>query len=364
VDGRYAPRVDEQETRAEAGTWADSDLERLVQCPACESSDFAVFLTGARDPTRPSGPRTWCYDRCSACRSLFLNPRPTRQTIHRAYQGSYYTHTDPTADAWPATRGGALRERLLKGDINRRFGYRMQPASAAGPIVVRMLPGGRAMSSMHVRDLPAARDGRRLLDIGCGNGAFLVRMRTAGWSVAGIEPDPEARSHAVSAGLRVREGPSIEEAFPGERFDAITLNHVLEHVHDPLALLGAGAEALVAGGTLWIAVPSGAAAGLARYGANWYALDPPRHLVHFTPSALRAALLRAGLVEAASPAATLLATKLYHRASRAFELGARDPVAAGFSRASDVAAAVLSDVRTILRPGRGEELVMKARAPR
>jgi SAM-dependent methyltransferase len=351
--------------QAEAGTWSDRDLERLERCPACESTDFAGFLDGAPDPTRPSSSRTWAYDRCNACGSLFLNPRPGEATIHRAYMGSYYTHTDPPSDdQWPATRGAALRERLLKGYVNRRFGYAMQPASNWGSYIVPLLPGARGMGAMHVRDLPAPRSGGRLLDIGCGNGTFLVRMRSAGWSVAGIEPDPDARRHAVGAGLDVRPGPAVDDAFPGERFDAITLNHVLEHLHHPLAVLAGCAQALVPGGTLWVAVPSGAAAGLARYGVHWYALDPPRHIVHFTPGALRAAFARAGLVGAVSPPATLLATQLNYRASRAFENGAEDPVATGFSTASDVVAAVAADVRTLARPARGEELVMRARAPR
>jgi SAM-dependent methyltransferase len=357
----YAQRVDQQETRADAGSWSDGELERVERCPACESSDFAVFLTGARTLAQPST-RTWSYDKCTTCGSVFLDPRPTEETIHRAYRGQYYTHA-PAEDAWPATRGAGLRERLLKGYVNRRFGYRMQPASSLGSIVVPLLPGARGMGSMHVRGLHAPPDGRRLLDIGCGNGTFLVRMRAAGWSVAGIEPDPDARLHAVAAGLDVREGPSVAEAFGGERFDAITFNHVLEHLHHPGATLQAARQALVPGGSLWAAVPSGSAAGLARYGPHWYALDPPKHIVLFTPRALRAAFARAGLGDISSPPPTLLATQLNYRASRAFARGEIDPGAARFANASDVVAAVAADLGTLARSGHGEELVVRARVP-
>jgi SAM-dependent methyltransferase len=360
----YALRVDREEVLAEAASWSDNDLEQVERCPACESTGAAGFLTGAPDPTQPAT-RKWAYDKCRACGSLFLNPRPTEATIHRAYTGRYYTHADPPVDdAWPATRGAALRERLLKGYINRRFGYRMRPASALGSLVVPLLPGARGMGSMHVRHLTASPRGRRLLDIGCGNGKFLVRMRAAGWIVAGIEPDPDARGHAVGAGLDVRPGPSVAAAFPGQWFDAITLNHVLEHLHHPLDVLASCADALVPDGTLWVAVPSGAAAGLARYGAHWYALDPPRHIVHFTPDALRAAFARVGFPAASSPPATLLASQLNYRASRAFERGVEDTVTAGFSSASDLVAAVIADARTLAQPGHGEELVLRAHARR
>src|SRR3954451_13191663 len=119
--------------RSEADSWSDDELVRLDHCPACGSSDVGAHLDRVPDHARPDG-RTWSFDRCAACGSLFLNPRPDQDTIHRAYMGSYYTHTDPPAeDAWPVTRGAKIRERLLKGYINHRYGYAMRPSSALGP---------------------------------------------------------------------------------------------------------------------------------------------------------------------------------------------------------------------------------------
>jgi 2-polyprenyl-3-methyl-5-hydroxy-6-metoxy-1,4-benzoquinol methylase len=338
-------------------------MERLEHCPACSSPDFHEFLADVPDPMEPRA-RPWAYSKCRACESLFLNPRPTEVTIHRAYQGNYYTHTHPPSENdWPSSRGALVRERLLKGFINRRFGYDLQPSSAIGSFVVPLLPGARGMGSSHVRDLAAPRTHGRLLDVGCGNGGFLVRMRAAGWSVVGIEPDPAARSHAVAAGLDVRPGPGLTEAFPGERFDAITMNHVVEHLHDPLAVLRSCAQALNRGGALWVAVPSGAAEGLDRFGAHWYPLDPPRHLVLFTPKALHEAFTDAGLVDVTSPPPTLLATRWTYGASRAFERGDANPLATRGLSVADGCAAILADVRALARSGKGEELVMRANAP-
>jgi SAM-dependent methyltransferase len=355
--------VDHEELGAAAATWSDVDLERLERCPACGSAEIGGFLTDVPDHSMTAS-RAWAFDKCDACGSLVLNPRPNEATIHRAYLGSYHTHAAPPAeDSWPVTRGAALRERLLKGYINHRFGYGMRPASALGPFVVPLLPGVRGMGSMHVRDLAAQPGSGRLLDVGCGNGEFLVRMRAAGWSVAGIEPDPDARRHAVAAGLDVRDGPSVAEAFAGERFDAITLNHVLEHLHDPAAVLKACAEAVVPGGTLWVAVPSATGAGLARFGVHWYQLDPPRHLVLFTSGALRAVLVSAGLTDVSTAPPTLLATRWTYRASRAFKRGDDDPLVAPLSSKGDIAAALAADVRTLVQPRYGEDLVMRAKTP-
>jgi SAM-dependent methyltransferase len=356
--------VDQQAMRPEADSWSDEDLERLERCPACGSSLFTSSFTDVPEHSKPSG-RTWSFDRCSACGSLFLNPRPSEATIDRAYMGSYYTHTEPPGeDEWPVARGAALRERLLKGYINRRFGYGLRPASALGSLVVPLLPGARGMGSIHVRDLPAPPPaGGRMLDVGCGNGGFLVRMRAAGWSVAGIEPDSDARRHALGAGLDVRPGPSIGDAFPGETFDAITLNHVLEHLHDPLAVLKDCVAAVVPGGSIWVAVPSGTAAGLERFGVYWYPLDPPRHIVLFTAGALQALFGEAGLVDISMPPPTLLATRWTYRASRAWQRGEDDPLAAPLASKADTAAAVAADLRALAQPRYGEELVMRGRAP-
>jgi hypothetical protein len=85
--------------------------------------------------------------------------------------------------------------------------------------------------------------------------------------------------------------------------------------------------------------------------------------VLFTPNALHSAFTRAGLVDVGSPPPTLLATRWTYRVSRAFELGRAEPLAVGFSSGADVLSAVLADVSALARSGKGEELVLRARAP-
>src|SRR5262249_59216085 len=99
---------------------------------------------------------------------------------------------------------------------------------------------------------------------------------------------------ARAAGLDVEEGV-IEEA-PGVdgRYDAITLSHVIEHVHDPVGTLRACHRALRPGGTVWVLTPNLEAAGRRRFGRDWFPLEPPRHLTIFTAASLGLALERAG----------------------------------------------------------------------
>lgn len=77
----------------------------------------------------------------------------------------------------------------------------------------------------------------RLLEVGYGNGKRLARMQALGWDVVGQEIDPVAASYVCEArGIPVHLG-MLESLDVIEGYDAVILSHVIEHVHDPLALL-------------------------------------------------------------------------------------------------------------------------------
>jgi SAM-dependent methyltransferase len=136
-----------------------------------------------------------------------------------------------------------------------------------------------------------------LLDVGAGNGAFLRRMRDLGWDVMGHETDPVAAEVVRRAGIPCAEGP-LDGAELGASFDAITMHHVIEHVHDPVHTLSTCRRLLEKGGTLWIATPNAESLGYRRFGGNWGGLECPRHLVVFSRRGLEVALRRAGYGDA------------------------------------------------------------------
>lgn len=133
--------------------------------------------------------------------------------------------------------------------------------------------------------------GRRLLEVGCGKGRFLEVARNAGYKVYGLEPS--ARSYAL-AHLRLGDvvAPagleSIEnaEGLKGQ-YDIIVLWHVLEHLLNPDEVLMRIRGLLAAEGKVLIAVPNFASYQAKIGKENWYHLDPPRHLHHFTPKSLK-----------------------------------------------------------------------------
>jgi SAM-dependent methyltransferase len=98
----------------------------------------------------------------------------------------------------------------------------------------------------------------------------------------------------MADGIQVREGGIEQWAGEPDSFDAVTMSHVIEHVHDPLADLADAFRLLRPGGLLFIDTPNIDALGHQIYGPHWRGLEPPRHLVIFNVKALQGALAKTG----------------------------------------------------------------------
>ncbi len=135
----------------------------------------------------------------------------------------------------------------------------------------------------------------RLLDIGCGDGAFLLAARERGWDVEGVERNTEP---AARAGLRVAESLEAVGAPPergGPRYDRITLWHSLEHIEEGPELIRRAAGRLKPDGRILIAVPDFGGWQARLFGATWLHADVPRHVHHYTRESLLRLCEKAGL---------------------------------------------------------------------
>lgn len=124
----------------------------------------------------------------------------------------------------------------------------------------------------------------KLLDLGAGTGDFLVEAKKNGWVVTGIEPNPKARGIAVSKGVDFMEGL---EQIPTGTFDVVTLWHVLEHVPDVEQQIRELKRVLKPNGVIVVAVPNFKSYDAKKYGSYWAAYDVPRHLWHFSKTAIK-----------------------------------------------------------------------------
>jgi 2-polyprenyl-3-methyl-5-hydroxy-6-metoxy-1,4-benzoquinol methylase len=141
-----------------------------------------------------------------------------------------------------------------------------------------------------------------LLDVGAGTGAFANTMQSAGWNVTGLEPDTTARENALVVHKLQLQQPDNLYTFPENTFDAITMWHVLEHVHDLHGYLEKYLQILKPAGRLVIAVPNYCSYDGQTYTQCWAAYDVPRHLYHFSPKSMETLLDRKGFaLEAVKP---------------------------------------------------------------
>jgi SAM-dependent methyltransferase len=179
---------------------------------------------------------------------------------------------------------------------NARWHMALTPSNTWGRYVVPLMSPIRASIEQQMRHMPSQPPDRqgRLLDVGCGNGAFLKIAQTAGWSAQGIDFDPIAVAEARRQGLTVDLGGIDRLAAQAQTYDWITCSHVLEHVHEPQQLLQSLHRLLRPGGTLWLQTPNLESIGHRIYGRDWIGIDPPRHLTLQTLLSLRSALEKVG----------------------------------------------------------------------
>ncbi|HEX5551894.1 MAG TPA: class I SAM-dependent methyltransferase [Chitinophagaceae bacterium] len=235
--------------------------DAFIRCPACGDTQTYPVLK-AKDHT-VSGETFTVYE-CRSCALRFTSPVPDAGHIAAYYKSEdYISHSD--------TRSGV---------INKLYH------------AVRKL--SLKQKKQWVEQATGLKTGN-LLDIGCGTGAFLHVMKQAGWMTTGLEPDAQARTIAQTKYQLSTLSPDELYHLPAQSFHAITLWHVLEHVHDLQGYLEQMHRLLHPKGKLFVAVPNYSSRDAKKYGVFWAAYDVPRHLYHFTPKAFASLAQKHGL---------------------------------------------------------------------
>lgn len=255
--------------------WPTDELESVASCPYCAAMERTLAYEGAEDWAFASAPGEWNYWSCGQCRSLYLNPRPTVETISRAYT-RYYTHTGVAGGKTPMVVFKQLLRNeywshIFQTSIQPRLGL---PHGLGWPL---SLLKPYIAESFGLRQLAHAPKGL-LIDVGCGNGEKLKLAGQLGWQTLGIEMDASAVEVAQMQGLNVRQGGyEWLERYAGQA-DCLVCSHVLEHVHHPIHLLRLLLAALKPKGILLLSAPNAASYLRHHYGGNWRGLEAPRHL--------------------------------------------------------------------------------------
>ncbi len=275
------------------------DIVKVVErCPMCGCCEYEVVVSAVEDNVISAVDYTGNILQCVACKHAFLSPVLVEDSLHMAYRG-YYTQS---ADG---IQGGEVRENdKFKFFLEFYRSHYKGERSKKGwffESLYKFFPLARFFLDRAVRFLatPSAGHTPRLLDVGCGSGDFLARAANCGYKVEGLDFDPATVEIAKSRGLTVSVS-EIQDLPVDEKFDAITLSHVIEHVPDPVALLENIYQRLKPGCYFYIATPNFQSAGRCVFGRNWRGCDVPRHLHFFNTRSLSKLLETVGFAEVKS----------------------------------------------------------------
>ena len=232
-----------------------------TSCPVCKSENINDFFA-AEDYTVSH--EKFDIFQCKNCTHLFTQNIPAQNEIGKYYASeNYISHSDTQT-----------------GIVNRLY-----------HIVRKKTLNGK----MRLIQKETKKQTGKILDIGCGTGAFLHNMKTAGWESTGLEPDETARKKAQEL-YKLAPLPSLEIFnLPENTFDAITMWHVLEHVHQLHEYVEQLKNLITDKGRIFIAVPNYTSYDAQHYGTSWAAYDVPRHLYHFSPASMKNLLKQHGL---------------------------------------------------------------------
>lgn len=230
-------------------------------CPVCGSAP-AVELARVPDPLGLSD-EPYGLVRCGSCGLVRTQPRPDGDSLSLYYQDVY------------SGQGG---DEMHDAQTNQGLWYVNEARwKLVGP---------------HAQLGP----GDRVLDVGCGYGAWLAFVHgRSGCELFGIDSDAGSiernlcRDHGT---LRVTE--LDDAAFPSDHFAMASMIHSLEHVRHPVATLRELRRVLRPGGVAIIEVPNFASFLRVLFGRQWFPLLVPQHLQHFEPATLGRALREAG----------------------------------------------------------------------
>lgn len=341
--------------------WPEQGLEFLGCCPVCGAAERRTLYRDMLDVTFFCAPGKWVLHQCGCCSTAYLDPRPTESAIGLAYE-RYYTHqARARATANELGRLMWIRRAVANDYRNWRFGASLTPRVWWGRYLVRAMPSFRSALDRGGRYLSQKRGRALLLDFGCGNGEFLDDALALGWCAEGVEPDAAAAAGCISRGHAVCSSLDQLEALKRGPFDAVTLSHVIEHVHRPRELLERLVRLLVPGGALFVETPNLDALGHERYGPAWRGLEVPRHLCLFSWRGMETLLHECGLIEITRYSSSRDFAGLVAR-SRAIRAGG-DPAAVFGGPIDDKLQAIFALVAVTINPMKSEFVTLTARRP-
>jgi SAM-dependent methyltransferase len=237
-------------------------MKNTYACVLCGEKESHVVVSGIRD-WEYGFPGEFEHRRCARCGVVQLHPFPELPELIQAYEVDYHGYAS-------AGDKGPLYQLLYKaGDaaLRRHLGRHLRP-------------------------------GAKVLDVGCGSGEMLARLRALGIEdLNGIDFSERAVALARDRGINAYRGTFADYPAEPQSHDALFMNNYLEHTLDPAAELRKARDLLRPGGMLFGEVPNFDSVDRALFGRFWGGNHAPRHTFQFSPGTLAAQLRAAGFTD-------------------------------------------------------------------
>ncbi len=253
----------------------------LIDCTHCGSSNYKTLLIEKDYKTGIGG--SFRVVQCTDCDLVYTNPRPTPESIGVFYPDDYQCYVSRDKEnSWQAN----WKRDLERAVLQNYYGYPSDKITLATKLKAWWGNKRIRRNRQRMGWIPYRSPGR-LLDFGCGAGAFLLQMKEYGWKVEGLDfSELVANQVTKETGIPVHIGTLPHPSVKPESFDVVSMWNSLEHVYSPRETIRSAGEALRKGGLLVVGVPNKASRGFETFKSKWYAFDVPRHLTHFTPDTL------------------------------------------------------------------------------
>ena len=214
----------------------------MAQCVYCNNENYTILY-----PTFDLFDNKYNIARCNVCKAYFLTPFPSPEILAQAYDESYY----------------GCSEKKFKGPVEKVLDY------------------FRGQRAKHISKL-LPKEGS-VLDIGCGNGNFLMSLLKYGqFQLNGSELEGKsAQRAALNKEINLNTKLLSRESFPQSSLDVITMFHVFEHLTEPQQMLDLVKYFLKENGHFVVSFPNIGSSQSRFFKGKWLHLDPPRHLFFF-----------------------------------------------------------------------------------
>ena len=258
----------------------ESEYKNITSCPLCSNEDLVPVLKNPTDKILNTESFDSQIDLCRKCNHAFLGTRLQPHNQFKAYE-NYYTHDQRgKAEAGDKFQFFSYMFKNLTSDLKQDILKRS---------ILKILfhiPFIGFSLQRAIRFIGIPSQDQNLLDVGCGNGEFLHRMRILGIEAEGIDLDPTTIALCRKQGLDVHQY-DLGDFNPQKKYNFITCSHVIEHIEDPISYFRKFNELLASGGRVFISTPNFNSYGRKFFRENWRGIDFPRHLQYFSLESLK-----------------------------------------------------------------------------